>query len=394
MCLSYRSVLRMKDFIDYKIIWKYFNSWLSEEEKEELDGWLNASPDHQNYFNKLKVFYNSKEIPAVDTKKAWKTITTGSPLRTKYRLLTRAAAFVFILCVSSVFIFLLTTKKETEVLAMKEIQFEPGVKKATLVLDNGSKLDLEAEKDTLIQQAEVIIKNNDSQLNYKTDNISKKRKTPTTITYNTLMVPRGGEYNLEFSDGTKVTVNSGSVLRYPVNFGKDSRDVQLIGEAFFEVKTDSLRPFIVHSENISVKVYGTSFNVNAYDEEENIITTLVEGKVKVLTGSDNLEEELKPGEQTIYSKNSFTMEKKTVNIKEFTSWKDGRFYFRDMRVDEITKILSRWYDVNFEFKNEKIRSIRFNGNLRRHDNIQTIIDKLSKTNEITFTAYEKTIFLN
>ncbi|MCK3685434.1 FecR family protein [Maribellus sp. YY47] len=385
----------MKDFIDYKIIWKYFNSWLSEEEKEELHRWLDESSEHRDYFSRLQATYNApKEHPVVNAPKAWKKIAIDNPFRMKYRLLFRAAAFIFVLCSLGIVIYWQKTQPQKELIALEEIKFEPGIKKATLVLDNGSKLDLEAEKDTLIQQAEVTIKNNDSRLNYQANHQRKKEDKENTIVYNTLMVPRGGEYDLEFSDGTKVTINSGSVLRYPVNFGKGPREVQLIGEAFFEVKTDSTRPFIVHSANLAVKVYGTSFNINSYDEEQQITTTLVEGKVKVCLCDNNVEQELTPGEQSIYSKNSLSIEKKTVDVMEFTSWKDGRFYFRNMRMDEITKILSRWYDVDFKFENNDIRSIRFNGNLKRYDNIQNVLNKLSKTNEITFTAYEKTIFLN
>ncbi|MFV0593227.1 MAG: FecR family protein [Draconibacterium sp.] len=379
----------MKDFIDYKIIWKYFNSWLSKEEKEELDRWLEASSDHRNYFNKLKTFYNSEQkLPIIDSKKAWRSISPDNPFRMKHRLLIKAAAFVFVICVSSAIIYLQAPAKK-EIVALEKIHFEPGVKKATLVLDNGNRLNLEAEKDTLIQQAEVVVKNIDAQLNYQAAN-----KTQNKITYNTLMVPRGGEYKLELSDGTRVTINSGSVIKYPVNFPGQKREVQLTGEAFFEVTTDSLRPFIVHSGNIDVEVYGTSFNVNSFEEEENVTTTLVEGKVGVLSDVTSQKQELCPGEQSVYSKSSLNMEKKQVNIKEYTSWKDGRFYFRNMPVSDITKILERWYDVDFEFNNNDIRSIRFNGNLKRCDNIQTILNKLSKTNEITFTAYEKTIYLN
>lgn len=161
-----------------------------------------------------------------------------------------------------------------------------------------------------------------------------------------------------------------------VNLWKHRKDLQISNSEraylFQSVKNyclNHLRPFIVRSGNISIKVYGISFNVNSYDNEENIATTPVEGKVKVFTADNKLEEELKPREQTIYSKNLFTIEKKSVDIGEFTSWKEGRFYFRSMRMDQINKILLRWYDVNFEFKNDDIRSLRFNGNSKRYNNI-------------------------
>lgn len=387
----------MKKDIDYSIIWKYFNASLSTSEEKELNDWLDADIKHLQHFEKLKE--KQPQIPHTDSNIsnsdiAWQNIrlTPKHPKRHFWKIGVAASILLIVGVYSG---YKLHIEKANKIISAENIQIEPGVKKATLVLNSGQKLELESKKDTLIKEAEVTIENSNSELNYKKNEKEKAPKRAKEIQYNTLIVPRGGEYDLILSDGTEVKINSESILRYPVVFEKGKRNVELIGEAFFHVKTDSLRPFFVTSAEHQVKVYGTSFNVKSYKNDDYIATTLVSGKVTVSSDKkDAAEQLLKPGYQSIYKKESAEFEQKQVDIKEFTAWKDGRFYFRNMPLEEITQILARWYDVDFKFKNKTVKNLTFNGNLKRYDNIQLILNQLGKTNEITFYAYDQIIYVD
>lgn len=389
----------MKDFIDYSIIWKFIHSNLDEEEKNELDRWLEADTGHRAYFEKAVQDAKNKTITeSTSVNKNPKTVQTFISVKKSFRQKTiylgKVAALVLLIVSAGYGVFILNKNPEKE-LNLSEISFDPGIQKATLVLNNGEQLDLEAGKDTLLLQKETEIRNSGSKLQYQTFSKNKQFPEEEAIQYNTLLVPRGGEYTLVLSDETKVHLNSESILKFPVNFTGDVREVHLKGEAYFEVKTDASRPFIVNTGSVITKVFGTSFNVNSYPEKDLITTTLVEGNVTISkVGANAAEVQLLPGEQGNFSKTGETIQKTKVDISEYTAWKDGRFVFRDKTLQEITDILGRWYDVDFVFENRDISTIRFTGNLKRYENIQQILSKISKTNEIKFTAYEKTIYLN
>lgn len=388
----------MKDSFDYSIIWKYFNASLTASEDEKLNEWLDASPTHNIYFENLKAQQENNANTdnfSINSSSVWRNIKLA-PKRKKQHFWKIGIAASVLLIVAAYFGYeALKTEPEQIIYSVENIQFEPGVKKATLILDSGEKLELESEKDTLIHEAEVIIKNSKSQLNYQTSRKVTAKELEQEIKYNTLIVPRGGEYNLILSDGTEVKLNSETILKYPIIFEEDQRNIQLVGEAYFNVKTDSLRPFVVTSGEHVVKVYGTSFNLKSYKNDNYTATTLVEGLVTVSSNASTaVEQVLTPGYQSIYHKESNKFEQQKVNMKEYTSWKDGRFYFRNMRLDEMTQVLGRWYDVEFQFKNENAKGLKFNGNLKKYENIQTILNQLVKTNEITFSAYEKIIYVD
>ncbi|MCY1722486.1 DUF4974 domain-containing protein [Prolixibacteraceae bacterium Z1-6] len=387
----------MKEDIDYSLIWKYFNTSLTTSEEKELTDWLEADNRHLQYFERLKEKHKQKintDKYTSNSDHAWRNMHLA-PKHPKRNIWKIGIAASILLIVATYFGHNLLNQKSNKIVIAENILFEPGVKKATLVLNNGEKLELESKKDTLIREDEAIIKNSNSELNYETNRKGERKKSFEDIQYNTLIVPRGGEYNLILSDGTEVKINSESILRYPVVFEEKQRNIQLIGEAFFDVKTDSLRPFIVTSADHTVKVYGTSFNLKSYGNESYIATTLVEGKVTVSNNSESSSEQiLQPGYQSIYKKDSGEFEQHKVDIRQFTAWKDGRFYFRNMTLEDITLVLGRWYDVAFKFRNKDAKDLTFNGNLKRYDNIQSILNQLGKTNEITFSAYDKIIFVD
>jgi hypothetical protein len=318
----------------------------------------------------------------------------GKAFKQQAFFIGKVAALIVIVLITGYGIFILDKNNNKEI-QLTEINFDPGIQKAILVLNNGEKLELEAGKDTLLRQKEAEIRNTASKLQYKTVSVNNLIADHQEIEYNTLLVPRGGEYTLVLSDETRVHLNSESMLKFPVNFTGAAREVHLKGEAYFEVKTDPTRPFIVNTGTLVTKVFGTSFNISSYPEKDMITTTLTEGNVTVFKAGENTTEvQLFPGEQSNFSKSDGTIQKLKVDINEYTAWKDGRFVFKDKTLLEITEVLGRWYDVHFVFENPDISNIRFTGNLKRYENIQQILTKISKTNEIKFTAYENNIYLN
>ncbi|MDD4191735.1 MAG: DUF4974 domain-containing protein [Mangrovibacterium sp.] len=382
--------------VDYWLIWKSLHDSLTPEERKELDLWLHADRRHRDYYEKRKDRFQQGKggsYHEVDSKKAWnRFIFLSGQRRTRFRKFNAIAASILLVMTLGYLSWNWVFGYRQQRVPAEDIFFDPGVKKATLVFGDGQKLELDAKKDTLIRKCNVVIKNSGSSLNYE---LMPARRLHSPKEFNRLIVPRGGEYYLDLSDGTKVWVNSETILRYPVVFDQDERCVELIGEAYFEVKADSLRPFIVVSGEHTVKVFGTAFNLKSYPDEPVITTSLVQGRVRVMAkGERPTVNELKPGDQSIYTKGTSCFKLQEVDTRQYTSWKDGRFYFRELPLEEIMKVLGRWYNVDFVFEDPLVKTLQFNGNLKRYDNIQPILSQLSKTNEITFYAYGKTIYVN
>ena len=197
--------------------------------------------------------------------------------------------------------------------------------------------------------------------------------------YNKVEIPRGGEYALVLSDGTKVHLNSMSSLRFPVAFTTGKREVELQGEAYFEVSKTG-QPFIVNANGMQVEVLGTTFNISAYPDEE-YQTTLVNGSVKVSAekGESLI---LKPSQQATIALGSNSIQVRTVDTSFYTSWVKGKINFKDQRLEDIMKTLSRWYDMNVVYENEKLKNIRFGCNLNRYEEITPFVKLLEKTEEV------------
>lgn len=193
-----------------------------------------------------------------------------------------------------------------------------------------------------------------------------------------MRTPKGCEYPLTFSDGTKVLLNAETKIRYPVKFPKDIREVEISGEAYFDVVKDANRPFIVKVGETKIRVLGTSFNVKAYDNEYRIATTLVTGKVKV--SYKNEEAIITPGRQAVVDKNNGKISVKKVDLNLYTSWRKGIYCFKDERVEDVMRTLQRWYNINVFYLDEKSKNVRLGGILKKYNEIGPIIDMLRKTN--------------
>tara|TARA_R110002050_G_scaffold273113_1_gene417071 strand:+ start:70317 stop:71495 length:1179 start_codon:yes stop_codon:yes gene_type:complete len=259
---------------------------------------------------------------------------------------------------------------------------EAGKDKATLTLGDGGVIVLEKDKT------------------YKTDKINsdgkkiiytaEKSKKP-EIVYNYLTIPRGGQFYVKLSDGTEVWLNSESQLKYPVLFIEgETRKVELVyGEAYFDVSPSTDHngsKFKVINQNQEVEVLGTEFNIKAYKDEDNIYTTLVEGKVTI--SNSIFKQNLLPNQQFKINLKNKEITINSIDVYSETAWRKGFFSFKSKSLKEIMIVLSRWYDVKVVFETTELEKVKFNGVLSKNDNMEEILATIKNTNFIN--AYEVT----
>lgn len=243
----------------------------------------------------------------------------------------------------------------------------PGERKAVLVLNDGRELDLKETRATRIETVEGVIhidsvgviRGEESGEGVAEDN------------YNKLIIPRGGEYHLVLSDGTNVWLNSETELRFPIHFKGDARQVYLKGEAYFDVKPNPAKPFIVSTAAGDVKVLGTAFDVEVYDTTM-MVATLERGAISYVHESLS-EIVLRPGEQLTYKTGSNHPRVSKVNTRLYTAWKDHLFCFEEQRLSDIMAILARWYDLKVRFMSEDLKSVELSGTLDKYVDVSKLL---------------------
>lgn len=189
--------------------------------------------------------------------------------------------------------------------------------------------------------------------------------------------PLGMKSAMTLPDGSKVIMNAGTVLKYPNVFTGKDRIVKVVGEAFFEVVSDPDRPFIVKADELNVQVFGTKFNVKAYEEESTVEVTLTEGKVGVSRDEYVKMLQLYPGQQVHYDKVNKDLLKREVNIDYYTSWKEGKYYFNSMSFEEIARQLERSFNVDIHIASEILKNIVITGDFVRGENLEQILQVMT-----------------
>jgi ferric-dicitrate binding protein FerR (iron transport regulator) len=209
------------------------------------------------------------------------------------------------------------------------------------------------------------------------------------VLYNTISTPRGGQYELMLSDGSKVWLNAASSLRFSASFVGKERKVELLGEAYFEVAKNAAMPFKVKVHGMEVEVLGTHFNINSYDNESMIRTTLLEGSVKI--NKNNSSSLLKPGQQAQMNKAGEIKIINNVDVEEAIAWKEGKFQFDKADIHDIMRQLARWYDVDVEYKGTV--SSHFGGTISRDVNLSQVLNMLHLTGEVNFQIQDKKVLV-
>lgn len=368
-----------------KLIVRLIDNSISEEESIKLATWLEQR-DNLNYFNEfiaINHLINSKQ--KFDHRYSLKEFVSKNQNKTRRltnRLMYAAASVVVFISIAVFF----NKNKSAETIAPNIIVDNPikiGTNKATLTLEDGSVVVLEKGQKFRSNNVEST----GEELVYKPENTKTANAS-----YNFLTIPRGGEYYVKLSDGTEVWLNSESKLKYPVAFVEgDVRKVELLyGEAYFKVSPSTKHQgakFQVVTGLQEVEVLGTEFNIKAYQDEDVIFTTLVEGKVSVNeTGSQLQKEILKPSEQLALNKLDKSRTVSEVDVYSEIAWKKGLFSFKSKSLVDIMKVLSRWYDVDIVFEDKNLETIQFKGVLSKNQNITEILNLIKNTNFIK--AYE------
>lgn len=202
------------------------------------------------------------------------------------------------------------------------------------------------------------------------------------IMRNTIVTPKGRQYQLVLPDGSRIWLNAATTLTYPVKFSKNKREVEIRGEAYFEVEKTADWPFIVKTTSQQIEVLGTHFNVSAYDDDELAKTTLVEGRVKVASSSEgrlaSREKVLKPGQQAITLRGSDHITIGGIDTEEVISWKENLFVFNNEEISEVMKKVSRWYDVEVEYL-DGMAGKRIGGSIPRLSHVEELMEALKAT---------------
>ncbi|MBS1564261.1 MAG: FecR domain-containing protein [Bacteroidetes bacterium] len=297
-----------------------------------------------------------------------------------------AAAAVIILLLGGATAYIAFRPKQNATVSVttpaQPADISPGHDGAILTLADGSSIVLDsARKGALAQQqgAELVL--NGNRLDY-----NAKNTTAGAVSYNMLQVPRGRQFQLVLPDGTKVWLNAASSLRYPTAFTGNKREVEITGEAFFEVAQDASKPFIVKKGDLATTVLGTAFNINTYDEESSRNITLLQGSVQVSRGGKQVI--IKPGQQAQVSDGIKV--KNEVDLDEVTAWKDGKFMFGETAdIRSIMNQVANWYDVDVEFKGTVHNHI--GGTISRTVNLSLLLKMLETTGVVDFQVKGRTI---
>ncbi|QHS60462.1 FecR family protein [Chitinophaga agri] len=287
-----------------------------------------------------------------------------------------AAAIAAGMIATAVYYVSATRKTVTPVVAVKEAPLLPGSNKAMLTLADGTTIPLDSARNgALAQQGHTRITNKNGTLSYNGSGAGEK------VMYNTVVTPHGGQYQLTLADGSRVWLNAASSIRFPTAFTGKDRDVEITGEVYFEVTQQANQPFHVKVNDMQVNVLGTSFNIMAYQDEQTIKTTLVEGAVQVKHGNDA--SILKPGHQASLSDRNDHFEISPADMEQTLAWKEGKFRFRNTNIRHIMRQLSRWYDIEVKYQGD-VSDIDLTGVISRREEAGKLLAALEATQRVQF----------
>ena len=352
--------------------------------RNELENWKHETPEHLRLYNLYqspdfiaRKFEFIKEYSAIEVYQEFAGRVKWAKHRKRTLALYRyVAAVVLLFVLSGSFYFFHDTKDESIAFVQK---IQPGSCKAILTEPDGTKIDISDTTFLAFVQKSVMSRKN-----------GEEKEVVETL-YHTITIPRGGEYDLLLSDGSRLRMNSESEIRVPVTFEKGQREVFMKGEIYFDIVRDSLAPFVVHTHQGDIRVLGTSFNVRDYQDENFLETTLVNGKVAFEREGNY--SYLKPGEQLRLNKEDGKTTVETVDVLLYCSWKDGRFVFEKQRLEVIMNTIARWYNINVFYESSSVKDILFTGNIKRYSDLEQVVNMLKLINKIDIEIKDRNVFV-
>ncbi|WP_052823316.1 FecR family protein [Neotamlana sedimentorum] len=391
----------------FKLVSSYINNSISNVEFDELTEWINHNRENRQLFKDYLYLYKKtqslKFAESLDTDKAWsKTIeklNTPNALKVeptkknkktksnfKFFQIFKYASILVVFFTVGFYVYNNNFRAQSD--TVKEIN------QITLQLENGDiQVLTEVKEDYLLNsKGEIVGEQKGNQLTYS------KIKNQQELIYNTLTIPYGKHFEISLSDGTKVYLNAGSSLKYPVHFiHGHERKVFLNGEAYFDVEKDAKHPFIVNSGEMNVRVLGTEFNLSSYPEDKNIKTVLVEGAVSVYNAKDTYtprsSTKLNPGFKASFNKGSKTVSIKKADLDMETAWVKGKIIFRRTLFSDIIKKLERQYNVSIENNNPEIGNQRFAASFD-NETIEEVLESFNANFNIDYTINENKIIIH
>lgn len=384
---------------------RFFKDELDAGEEEVLARWVNEqdSDEDINFFlqNSWSEFETNQRFADSDAAIMLKNILAKAKSREPEKPSTvarrmnwiRMAVAASVLIAISIGAFFVFNQKNIEPSSIVKNQppidiKAPAINRAMITLANGQKIFLDsAGNGSLAMQGNVqVVKLANGQIGYQVG----EGKVTTEIIYNTLSNPRGSKViSMVLSDGSRVWLNAGSSLTYPVAFAGKERKVSITGEAYFEIAHDAFKPFYVSKGAMNVRVLGTHFNINCYEDEDAIKVTLLEGLVNVTVLGQSAK--LKPGEQARINASHQVQTARDVNIDEVMAWKNGLFSFDEVGIKEVMRQLARWYDVDVMYEGI-IPQQKFGGDIQRTLSLSQVLEVLEKSG-VRFRTEERKIIV-
>ncbi len=372
------------------LIRKYVEGEMTEKEDQELSFYLKEHQTRHGIKRILEVIahetrplenYNRDELDRMVNK-----IISGHIGELKHRVIKKhlfikkaLVAATMVVCVLTGAYFLKQKKGENNIIVQKgqdryiENDIAPGSNKAVLTLSDGSSIVLDRTAREKLINYEILesLKIEQGKLSY----LKGKNKSNPATQYNTVSTPRGGEYQVVLPDGSKVWLNAASSLKFPIVFSDKDRVVELSGEAYFDIAHQKKHPFKVKVKDVEVEVLGTIFNINSYEDEETIRTTLLKGSVRQTQFDKAYEIILTPRQQAQVSKNMEVKVVDNVDITQVIAWQSGMFEFNNTDIAVIMRQISRWYDINVIYETE-LGSVKFGGGISKKLPLSKVLELL------------------
>lgn len=370
------------------IVRRFYKNELLPGERKALLEWVEASKEHERSFRealRVEIRLNLAgqwERATRCEEEMWQSIRRHVRRRKRWLLYGGIAAAAMVALAAGIRL-LWQGQEQPEAYRLTPVaqvmQAEPGVPQALLKTSGGKTIALAAGETRRVATLAGVDVVQDSTGGVR---FAKPDTLGMAVEMNTVYVPERGEYQVELSDGTRIWVNSASEISFPSYFAGNVREVTLAGEAYFEVARDNRRPFYVNIGNARVQVLGTAFNVSAYRDERTTEVALLNGKVS-FDATDG-KHVLSPGEIAALDKAQGVTEVREGDVASIIAWKEGRFYFEDMRMEDLALKLSRWYGVDFAFDSEAARELRFSGGMVKYRPLNYVLEMISKTTRVVF----------
>ena len=360
----------------------------NEREREQLNSWLLESEANKELLERLEsksflqqaIGENNKELRQQEWDKLQALTVKRRQTFAGYWM--RVAAAILLPVLGGVLWLVKERANEADLQPVTVGQIQAGSSKAIVELAGGEQVYLTKDTVVLLEQRGVQLVNKKDTVKLSGGNAGE---------YHVIRIPKGGEYIARLEDGSIVHLNADSELKVPADFGRTSREVWLQGEGYFNVAKDQNRQFTVHTDKADITVLGTEFDVRVYEEENDVVTTLVNGSVEICSG--DVSSRLQPGEQAqIIEPGEIKVEK--VDVYPYTAWVKGRMVFVNERLEKIMADLQRWYDFEVFYTSQSIQNMRFTIDILKYDDISKVLDLIERMEKVSFTKRNRTIVVN